>query len=82
MMADPATLTAILTYHVIGARVFSSDLTDGMKPTMLSGGTTTIELSGGARIRGKGNTSASNIIKTDVVATNGVIHVIDRVLLP
>lgn len=82
MAADPATLTAILTYHVIGARVFSSDLVDGAMPTMLNGGKTTIDLNGGARIKGMSNATYSNIIKTDIVATNGVIHVIDQVLLP
>ena len=51
-------------------------------PTMLNGGKTTITLSGGARIKGTGNATASNIIQTDIVATNGVIHVIDGVLLP
>lgn len=82
MNANPATLTSILGYHVIGARVFSSDLVNGMTPTMYLGGTTTITLTGGAKIKGNGNATASNIVKTDIVTTNGVIHVIDRVLLP
>lgn len=82
MAADPETLIPILTYHVIAGRVFSSDLVDDATPTMLSGGTTTINLDGGATIKGTGNTVASRITKTDIVATNGVIHQIDRVLLP
>lgn len=82
MNASPATLTTILGYHVIGARVFSSDLVNGMTPTMFLGGTTTITLTGGAKIKGNGNPTASNIVKTDIVCTNGVIHVIDGVLLP
>jgi uncharacterized surface protein with fasciclin (FAS1) repeats len=82
MAANPETLIAILTYHVIGARVFSSDLVDGAKPTMLNGGKTTIDLDGGATIKGKSNATASRITKTDIVATNGVIHQIDGVLLP
>jgi uncharacterized surface protein with fasciclin (FAS1) repeats len=82
MSADPDALTPILAYHVIGARVFSSDLVNGMTPNMLAGGTTTITLAGGAKIKGNGNTTASNIVKTDIVSTNGVIHVIDAVLLP
>ena len=82
MAADPAALTAILTYHVIAGRVFSSDLTDGMMPTMLSGGKTTIDLDGSPRIKGMSNTTYSRITQTDIVATNGVIHVIDQVLLP
>jgi uncharacterized surface protein with fasciclin (FAS1) repeats len=82
MQANPETLIPILAYHVLAGRVFSSDLVDGAMPTMLSGGTTTIDLDGGATIKGKSNTTASRIIKTDIVATNGVVHEIDQVLLP
>lgn len=82
MNASPDALTPILGYHVIAARVFSSDLVDGMTPTMFLSGTTTITLNGGPKVRGNGNATASNIIKTDIVSTNGVIHVIDQVLLP
>jgi uncharacterized surface protein with fasciclin (FAS1) repeats len=80
--ASPAALTPILAYHVIGARVFSSDLTNGMQPAMFAGGTTTITLTGGPKIKGNNNSTASNIVKTDIVTTNGVIHVIDAVLFP
>ncbi|MBO9566792.1 MAG: fasciclin domain-containing protein [Niastella sp.] len=80
--ADPNTLKPILLYHVVGARVFSSDLTEGAQPTTAGGGKVTITLSGGAKVKGNGNPSASNIVATDIVTTNGVIHVIDRVLLP
>ena len=82
MSANPETLIPILAYHVLAGRVFSSDLVDGATPTMLSGGTTTIDLDGDATLKGKSNTTASRITKTDIVATNGVIHEIDRVLLP
>ena len=80
--ADPATLTSILTYHVIAARVFSSDLTQGAQPTTLNSEKLTISLTGGATVKGNGNTVASNIIAANIMATNGVVHVIDRVLLP
>lgn len=80
--ADPDVLTGILTYHVIAARVFSSDLTNGLQPATLNGGTVTINLGTGATVTGVGNTTASNITATNIVATNGVIHVIDQVLLP
>jgi len=80
--ADPNTLTSILTYHVIAGRIFSSDLTDGEMPATVNGETVTISLSGGATVKGKSNSTASNIIATDIVTTNGVVNVIDQVLLP
>jgi uncharacterized surface protein with fasciclin (FAS1) repeats len=82
IQAAPASaLIPILTYHVYAGRVFSSDLINGQVLTMLSGGTTTISLANGVQIDGAGS-APSNIIQTDVMATNGVIHAIDRVLLP
>src|SRR6185437_12408757 len=80
--APSATLTSILTYHVIGARVFSSDLSNGLQASTLNGGKVTIGLTSGATVKGNGNSSPSNIIATNIVATNGVVHVIDQVLLP
>jgi uncharacterized surface protein with fasciclin (FAS1) repeats len=79
--APASALIPILTYHVFGGRAFSSDLTNGQVLTMLSGGTTSISLTGGAKIDGA-SSALSNIIQTDIMATNGVIHAIDRVLLP
>ncbi len=77
-----ATLLAVLRYHVVGGRAFSSDLANGPL-TMLAGGNTTISLTSGATIRGNGNgTNASNITATNIVCRNGVVHLIDRVLLP
>jgi uncharacterized surface protein with fasciclin (FAS1) repeats len=80
--ADPNTLASILTYHVIAGRIFSSDLTDGTAPATVNGETVSVSLTNGAQVKGNGNSSASNIIATDIVATNGVVHVIDQVLLP
>ena len=80
--ADPNTLAAILTYHVISGRVFSSDLTNGAMPKTVNGGTVTINLTNGATVKGKSNTTASKITSTDLVTTNGIIHTIDQVLLP
>jgi uncharacterized surface protein with fasciclin (FAS1) repeats len=81
-----ATLLAVLKYHVVGGRAFSSDLANG-NLAMLAGGNTTINLTngsgGGPTIKGNGNgANASNIIGTNLMCRNGVVHVIDRVLLP
>ncbi len=80
--APPSALTPILTYHVIGARIFSSDLTEGAEPTTVNGAKVKISLTGGPKVKGNSNTTASNIVITDIVCTNGVVHVIDQVLLP
>lgn len=81
-----ATLLAVLRYHVVSGRAFSSDLSNG-NLAMLAGGNTTINLSngtgGGPTITGNGNGSnKSNIIATNIVCRNGVVHLIDRVLVP
>jgi uncharacterized surface protein with fasciclin (FAS1) repeats len=81
-----ATLLAVLRYHVLGDRAFSSDLTNG-NLTMLAGGSTTVNLSngtgGGPTVTGSGNGgNKSNIIATNIICRNGVVHVIDRVLVP
>ena len=81
-----ATLLAVLRYHVVGGRAFSSDLSNG-NLTMFAGGNTVTNLTngtaGGPTITGNGNgANRSNIIATNIVCTNGVVHLIDRVLLP
>lgn len=69
-------LTAILTYHVVPGAVMSSDLTEGMTATTVNGKDITITLEGGPKVNGA-------VISTpDVAASNGVIHVIDSVILP
>ena len=81
-----ATLLAVLRYHVVAGRAFSSDLSNG-NLAMLAGGNTTINLSngtgGGPTITGNGNGgNKSNMTATNIVASNGVVHLIDRVLIP
>ncbi len=75
-------LVDVLTYHVVGATVGSGDLTDGQVVTTVAGATFTVNISGsGVTITdGAGNTA--NVVLTDVSASNGVIHVIDAVILP
>jgi len=78
-----ATLEAVLQYHVVaGAVVKAGDLTEGqVVTTALAGGTFTIGLAGGAKIT-DANDRVANIILTDVMASNGVVHAIDKVILP
>ncbi|RZS99992.1 fasciclin domain-containing protein [Aquimarina brevivitae] len=78
--ADENDLAAVLNYHVVaGANVTSADLVDGVVTTL--NGDVTIDATA-QTVLGASNTTASNIIAADVQASNGVIHAIDRVLLP
>lgn len=75
-------LASTLSYHVLtGANVRSGDIEDDMMVTTLQGGSFTINTTGGVTITDE-NDRVSNIVAVDVQATNGVIHVVDRVLLP
>jgi uncharacterized surface protein with fasciclin (FAS1) repeats len=76
LLNDIPTLTAILTYHVVPGAVMSTDLSNGMTATTLNGADITISLDGGVSVNG------ANVIAADVAASNGVIHVIDAVILP
>lgn len=69
------TLVKILTYHVVPGKVMAADVTAGDVATV-EGGNLTITTDGGVKI------FDANVIATDVEATNGVIHVIDQVLVP
>jgi uncharacterized surface protein with fasciclin (FAS1) repeats len=83
-----AQLVSVLKLHVVNGRAFSSDLANGSVPMLV--GTTTVNLTngtgtnaGGPTIKGAGNgASVSNIIATNIMCRNGVVHLIDRVLLP
>ena len=77
-----ATLEAVLSYHVIaGANVLSSTLTDGQVATTFEGSDITINTANGATIT-DANGNIVNIVATDVQGSNGVVHVIDGVILP
>jgi uncharacterized surface protein with fasciclin (FAS1) repeats len=76
-------LANILTYHVVNGRVFSYNLSNNLSvPTLNPGNNLTIKLTSGAQVQGNGNATASNIIAVNILGTNGVVHVIDQVLLP
>lgn len=79
-----ANLTKVLQYHVVSpANVLAATLTEGQIVTPILSPTQsfTIQLSGGAKIK-DANNRLSNIVATDVQCSNGVIHVLDKVLLP
>jgi len=73
LLADRAALRNVLLYHVAAGDLRAADVVSRSSLSMLNGGTATIH---GATING------ANIVITDIVARNGVIHVIDAVLLP
>jgi len=78
---DEPTLKSTLSYHVIGGtNALSTDLTDNLQLNTL-GGPITANVSGGATLT-DGNNRVSKIIAVDIQAKNGVIHVIDKVILP
>jgi uncharacterized surface protein with fasciclin (FAS1) repeats len=78
LLADPSgALTDILLYHVVSGAAFSSDLSDGMTITTVGGGTLTVGVSAdGVTI------NDARVVVADIEASNGVIHVIDTVLVP
>ena len=78
-----ATLEAVLNYHVVnGANVQADQLTDGQVITMFGSGDVTVDLSSGAALSTTGNAMPVDIIGTDVQGTNGVVHIVESVLLP
>ena len=69
-------LVPILTYHVVSGNVLSTDLSAGSVPTLNEGNSLTVDLSNGVKI------NDSNVVAADIQAANGVVHVIDKVLVP
>ena len=69
-------LIAILTYHVVAGKVKSTDLKEGMQAATVQGQKVKVSLKGGAKI------NDANVVAADVMASNGVVHLIDKVILP
>ena len=69
-------LIAILTYHVVPGKVMSTDLSDDMTATTVQGGDITIDLDDGVKV------NEATVVAADIETENGVIHVIDSVILP
>ncbi len=78
LLADTATLTSVLTYHVVAGTVLAADVVTLDSATTLQGAPITIEVVDGS-VKLNGDTT---VTATDLTACNGVIHVIDKVLLP
>jgi uncharacterized surface protein with fasciclin (FAS1) repeats len=76
LLQDKEKLAAILTYHVVPGKLMASDVVSSKSLDTVQGGSLAIDTSNGVRIGNAG------IIKTDIGSSNGVIHVIDTVLLP
>jgi uncharacterized surface protein with fasciclin (FAS1) repeats len=79
LLKDIPKLKAILTYHVVAGKVMAADVMkmDGKTAATVNGALLNISTHGGVKLNGE-----INVIKTDIECTNGVIHVIDSVLLP
>ncbi len=75
LLKDKAKLTAVLTYHVVPGKVMAKDVKAGKVKTV-QGSDITITTSGGVMVDG------AKVTATDIVADNGVIHVIDTVIMP
>jgi len=72
---NKAVLAKILTYHVLASKVMAADVKDG-KVATVEGGTITIDTMSGVKV------NDAKVVTTDIAASNGVIHVIDKVLVP
>lgn len=82
LLADKPLLTTVLTYHVLPAAVRRADIPLGKAVTTVQGGIVKIEASGTALKITDGRNRTANITATDISAANGVVHVIDKVILP
>ena len=75
LLKDKAKLTAVLTYHVVPGKVMAKDVKAGQVKTV-QGSSITVTTSGGVMV------DKAKVVKTDIEADNGVIHVIDTVIMP
>ena len=76
LLADPAALARVLTYHVVPGRITSAQITHESEQKTVEGGVLRIAVNGAVTV------NDAHVIQADVEAENGVIHVIDRVLIP
>jgi uncharacterized surface protein with fasciclin (FAS1) repeats len=76
LLADKAKLTKVLTYHVVPGKVTAADVVKIKEAKTAEGQSIKIDTADGVKVDG------ANVVKTDIMASNGVIHVIDSVILP
>lgn len=79
LLKDIPKLKGILTYHVVAGKVLAADVVklDGKSAKTLNGAEVKVSTTGGVKLNG-----SANVVKTDIECTNGVIHVLDSVILP
>ena len=75
LLKDKAKLSAVLTYHVVAGKVMAKDVKAGKVKTV-QGSELTVATMGGVTV------DNAKVVKTDIMASNGVIHVIDSVIMP
>jgi uncharacterized surface protein with fasciclin (FAS1) repeats len=76
VLANKEQLTAILTYHVVPGKLMAADVVRSTQLQTVQGQSITVSTEGGVRV------DNANVIQTDIEADNGVIHVIDQVIMP
>ena len=76
LLEDKEALTAVLTYHVVPGKVLAEDVVALNSATTVQGSDIDIDTSNGVRV------DSAQVVATDIVASNGVIHVIDTVIMP
>jgi uncharacterized surface protein with fasciclin (FAS1) repeats len=76
LLKDKAKLTSILTYHVVAGKVMAADVVKLKNAKTVQGSSVMIDTANGVKVDG------ANVVTTDIVCSNGVIHVIDSVILP
>jgi uncharacterized surface protein with fasciclin (FAS1) repeats len=82
LLADKPLLTAVLSYHVLGSKVLKSQIQPGKAITASAGGIFKVDTVGSDLIITDGRNRKAKITATDIAASNGVVHVIDKVILP
>ena len=82
LLANKTLLTAVLTYHVLGSKVESSQISLGAAITTVQGATLRIDAAGMGLVITDARGRQANIVTANIQASNGVVHVIDKVILP